>query len=681
MMKLLSAFLALTLLARASASAKVELPAIISDHMVLEKSPTTHLWGTADSGEKISVTLDGQTVKTTADSQGQWLTSLNLEKSGPGPFSLEVKGTNTILVSDVVVGEVWLASGQSNMEMRLVDTMDAKTEIADSTNPLLRQFLVTKNTSDTPVDTVEGKWVSASPETSGGFSAVAYYFGKSLQKTLGVPVGLIHSSWGGTPSEAWTSSAALDSVPDLQAARSRINEEVRTYPERRKVFQETLTAWTKANHREDPSAAPAETFAASDVSTENWTSVSLPGTLDRSEKPSPGTAWVRRKIEISPDQAGKPLPLDLGVIAGYDRVYWNGHLLIESTLESLPGTNWPRRGPGYSVPAEQVKAGTNTLAIRVYSPLEPAKFFNIPRAGAQALPDQWLAKTEQEFSKPATTELKPFFILPSESHLPSYLFNAMIHPLLPATISGVIWYQGESNAGRAWQYRTAFPLLISDWRAQWENADLPFYFCQLANFQPKRSEPGESGWAELREAQSSALKLPHTGQAVLIEIGETADIHPQNKKDAGERLARLALAHDYGKTLPASGPIFATAAVEGSQIRVKFTDIAQGLVAAPVPATQILQTTSGKTAPLVRNSPQSELEGFAICGADQKWVWAEAKIDGDSVLVWSDKVPAPVAVRYGWADNPTCNLVNSEGLPASPFRSDDFPATTLDKKL
>jgi len=374
----------------------------------------------------------------------------------------------------------------------------------------------------------------------------------------------------------------------------------------------------------------AEAFAAPDISTEDWVKVTLPPSSKTAELPPAGALWVRRTIDIDEAEAGKPLPLNLGVISGYDRVYWNGQLLAETTLESSPGVTSPRRGGKYNVPPKQVKAGPNTLAIRIYAPVEPAGFSLVPRAGDTELADQWQAKAEYEFSNPIPSgSLKapsPPPDAPRPSHVPSHLFNAMIHPLLPATISGVIWYQGESNAGRAWQYRTAFPLMITDWRTQWKRDDLPFYFCQLANDMAKKPTHDESAWAELRDAQSRALKLPHTGQAILI-------------------------------------------------------DIAKGLVAAPVPATQVLQSATGKTAPLVRNSPQSELEGFSICGADQKWVWADAKIDGDSVLVWSDKVPAPGAVRYAWADNPTCNLVNSATLPASPFRSDDFPAATLKNKL
>lgn len=261
-----------------------------------------------------------------------------------------------------------------------------------------------------------------------------------------------------------------------------------------------------------------------------------------------------------------------------------------------------------------------------------------------------------------------------------FLFNGMIHPILPYAISGVIWYQGESNAGRAYQYRTAFPLMIADWRKHWNQGDFPFYFCQLANYMAKKPEPGDSAWAELREAQAMTLARANTGQAVLIDIGESGDIHPRNKKDAGERLALIALAKDYNKSIPYSGPVYDSMNIAGGKATIKFKHVDEGLVAKPLPETFVVKSQTNETAPLVRNSPASQLEGFAICGEDKKWVWADAKIDGQTVVVWSDKVPAPVAVRYAWADNPTCNLYNTAGLPASPFRTDDFPPTTKDAK-
>jgi sialate O-acetylesterase len=258
----------------------------------------------------------------------------------------------------------------------------------------------------------------------------------------------------------------------------------------------------------------------------------------------------------------------------------------------------------------------------------------------------------------------------------------MINPLIPYAISGFIWYQGESNLPRAYQYRYAFPLLIKDWRQHWENEKLPFYFCQLANYYPKTTQPAEStfAFAELREAQSMTLKLPHTGHAVLIDLGDSENVHFGHKREAGERLAAVALANTYGKKIPFSGPVYSSMKIEDGKIRVQFDHVDGGLVARPLGATYSVNAVNDAVAPLVRNSPKSELEGFAICGEDHKWVWADAKIDGNSVLVWSDQLPKPVAVRYAWADNPICNLYNAAGLPASTFRTDDFPASTKDKR-
>jgi sialate O-acetylesterase len=480
------------------ASADVKLPAIISDHMVLQKAGKVPIWGKADPGEEVTVTIDGKTVKATAGADGRWMVSLNLENSAPGPFEMTVEGKNKLTLSDVVVGEVWLASGQSNMAFLLEKQTGSAEEIAGSANPALRQFQVTRAEPPQPADEGGGKWTVASPEASGRFSAVGYFFQKQINKELGVPVGVISTGVGGSACEAWISPQSIETDPHLKQAREA-------------SLQARLTA-TKAIFR---------------------------------------------------------------------------------------------------------------------------------------------SRTE-----------------------PSCLFNGMIHPLLSYAISGVIWYQGETNVPRAWQYRSAFPMLIQDWRTQWKQPGLPFYFCQLANFKPKAGTPEESPDAELRESQSLALNLPHTGQAVLIDIGEEGDIHPKNKKDVGDRLARIALADCYGIKIPFSGPVYESMKIEGGRIRLKFGHAEGALVAKPLGATYDVKTLARETAPLIRNSPDSELEGFAICGADHKWVWADAKIDGESVVVWSDQVPHPIAVRYAWASNPTCNLYNGAGLPASPFRTDNEPATT-----
>jgi len=683
--KIRSSFL-IVLVVAASAGclfADVKLPAIISDHMVLEKTAKVPIWGKADPGEEVSVTLDGQTVKTTAGADGKWMISLNLKDSAPGPFEMTVEGKNKLKLVDVLVGEVWVAAGQSNMEWILAATLGATGEIAGSTNPMLRQFKVQKAPSSVPAEDCIGSWVSAGPQTSGGFTAVGYYFGKALQKELNVPVGLINDNYGGTHSEAWTGSEALDTVPHLKAARERLQTALSAYPEQKKAFVESMGAWIRENGREDKPVADPSVYAGMDVSSEGWTPVKIPGSVAAPGLPDAGAVWIRKEVDVSAkgmDCLTLFLPID-----GFDSVYWNGKLLKQTTYRDFPGKGHMRCYGPYTIPGSALNQGKNILAIRLYEPVAPAVFTGSPRADMKLLDGEWLARAEYAFppidaGKTALAPQPPQNP-PEGQNVPSFLFNGMIHPILPYAITGVVWYQGESNAGRAWQYRSAFPLLIEDWRKQWGQGPFPFYFCQLANYMDKKAEPGESAWAELREAQSMSLSVPNTGQAVLIDLGESGFIHPRNKADVGERLAKIALAGTYGKPVPFSGPVYQSMEIADGKALLKFAHTDGGLVAKPLPDSYVVRSDTNTSAPLVRHSPQSGVEGFAICGSDHKWVWADAKIDGDKVIVWSEKVPAPVAVRYAWADNPTCNLYNGAGFPASPFRTDDFPPVTLNGKL
>jgi len=668
-----------TLAISSSLLAAVSLPPIISDHMVLKRGGAVPIWGNADPAEEVVVSMNGQTVKARADGDGQWRVELNLQNSGPGPFELVVEGKNKLVVRDVVVGEVWLASGQSNMEWALRNTSGADAEIAASANPMLRQFLVKKNPTPVPAETAEGQWIVASPETASQFTAVGYYFGKNLAQELKRPVGIINSSWGGTPSEAWTSTGSMDSVPDLKAARQKQWEAIEQFPANLKAYVEAFAAWLVRFGRVDkPFDAPA--YAGPDVSADGWVKVKVPGEIAGEGFPEFGAVWLRTELQL---KGGEPLALNLPV-AGFESVYWNGKLLAQTDPAKFAEQQASGTRGRFTVPAADVLPGRNVLALRIYHPMARAQIPGKPQAGELSLAGDWLAKAEDGFpGDPAALESLPKQVPPPPrvQNAASYLFNGMIHPILSYAINGVIWYQGESNASRAYQYRTAFPLLITDWRKQWGQPDLPFYFCQLANYRDKLKEPAESAWAELREAQQSALALPGTGQAVLIDLGESDDIHPRNKKDVGHRLALIALAKTAGRKNAYSGPVYDSMKIEGDRIVLSFNPAGGKPVAAPLAATFPLRLAADQTAPLVRNSPSSELEGFAICGEDRKWVWADAKIEGDKVVVWSKNVPSPVAVRYAWADNPTCNLVNTDGLPAAPFRTDDFPLTTLDQKL
>lgn len=661
----------------------MKLPAIISDHMVLKKANGVPIWGKAAPGEEVTVTLDGQTAKATTDAEGKWKVLLNLADSGPGPFSMTVQGQNTLTVNDVVVGAVWVAGGQSNMEWPLRRSKDAEAEIAASTNPLLRQFEVAKSPSPLPKDDCQGRWVAASPETSGAFSAVGYYFGKVLQNELQIPVGVIHSSWGGTGSEPWTSESSIDTVADLKTVKDSLHARLKTHPDDQKQWVAGFTEWLKTHRREDTPSQDKTAFTGPDVTRENWESVKIPGFVKAGKVSGLGAVWIRAEFDI--DKPGpNSVGLDLGEIEGFESVYCNGKPVVSLDYRNYPGTGYVRRLGKYNIPPSVLKPGKNVLAIRVYAPAAAAKFSAPITIGGKVPEGGWLAT--EEYSLPALTAAqqtslpKPLVSLPPSQLIASLLFNGMIQPVLPYAISGVIWYQGESNAGRAFQYRTAFPLLIADWRKAWQQGDFPFYFCQLANYHDKTSKPGDSSWAELREAQAMTLSVPVTGQAVLIDLGDAKDVHPVNKRDVGERLARIALAKDYGKNTPYSGPVYQDVKFENGKARIRFTHTDGGLVAKPVPPMYSVVSAENRTAPTVRNSPDSELEGFAICGADRQWVWADAKIDGDSVVVWSEKIPEPVAVRYGWADNPTVNLTNGTGLPAPPFRTDDFPTITMKGK-
>ncbi len=651
--------------------AGVGMPALFSDHMVLQRSPSTPVWGRAGEGEKIRVSLSGVFAETVAGADGKWRLALDLLSCGDGPHEMVVEGSNKVVVRDVVIGEVWLASGQSNMAAMLKNTKDSAREIAGASDPLLREFHVEGSSRDG----VGGKWSVSDPSTAGIFSAVGYYFAKSLRAEIHRPVGIINAARSGTEIEAWMSREALAEDPEIAEGHELLASKKAAYPEKIAAYQRALADWLQTNGRKDPGCAAPGLFASPEASTDGWVPVTLPGRVEGAGLPEFGAVWVRKEIEIPASLADETVKMQLGVMNGFDTVYWNGEMIAETPPEKFPGTDYHHY---YVIPPALIKPGKAVIAIRIFAPSAvPAFLSSSFWVGPIQLSGSWLAKGE--FSLPPATALGSLPEAPGivTGAAGAELFDSIIAPLAPFRLAGCLWYQGESNAERACQYRKALPLLIKDWRKQWPG--LPFLYCQLPGYLPKNPEPSESAWAELREAQSLALSLPGTGQAVLIDAGEAGDIHPRNKTDAGERLAKLALAQVYGKSVVFSGPVFQSMRIQGKTALVHFLHADGGLAAHPLPARYDVRTLTGETAPLVRNSPGSELEGFAICGADRKWVWADAKIDGDSVLVWSDKVPEPVAVRYGWADNPTCNLGNEAGLPAAPFRTDDFPPVTRDK--
>jgi sialate O-acetylesterase len=487
----------------ATSHADVKLANLFSEHMVLQQGVGVPVWGTAEASEAVTVSIAGQMATAAADASGKWVAQVPALKPG-GPHELIAKGKNEVKVADVMIGEVWIASGQSNMEWAVRNGSATEQEKASANYPGIRMFTVAKSVTSKPAKDVTGAWIVCTPESVGSYSAVGYYFAKDLHKSLGVPVGIIHASWGGTPAEAWTQLSALEADPDLKPIADKSKQAMQ-------AFAKQLEEWKQAADKSEAEGAP------------------IP-----------------------------PLPKD-------------------------------------------------------------------PRG------DSWR---------------------------PGGLYNAMIAPLSPYAVKGAIWYQGESNAPRAYQYRKLLPAMIKTWREAWGRAELPFYIVQLANFTPPPVEPGESDWAELREAQALTARMPNNGMAVTIDIGDAGDIHPRNKEDVGKRLSLLALAKLYGKSdIVFAGPEYQSMAVEGDKVRIKFGSAAG------------LMTKDGGVP-----------RGFAVAGEDRKWYWADATIDGESIVARSDTVGKPVAVRYGWAHNPPANIYNKAGLPAAPFRTDDWKGVTVDAR-
>ncbi|HEY3417272.1 MAG TPA: sialate O-acetylesterase, partial [Armatimonadota bacterium] len=633
----------------------MKLPAIFADHMVLQRNLPIKVWGWAKAGEAIAVTMAGQTARATTGTDGCWQAALPPLEAG-GPYEMTVQGASeTVTFSDVLIGEVWVCSGQSNMEWPLSMTQHADVDVPAATDDGMRLFTVTKAAVVEVADDVVGTWEVCSPMSVAQFSAVGYYFGLRLRKELGIPIGLINTSWGGTPAESWTSAESLLAHPELRGMVEKMRSELADFPRADAIYRTALKEWEQGNFPPDAgNSGFPNGWADPATSAADWEEMLLPQSWQCAGLDFNGVLWFRREVEIPAAWAGQPLRLRIGACDKNDYTYFNNQFIGSLTMDDRPDAwSTPRC---YTVPGELVKAGGNLIAVRVFSNMYnggmtgPAVQMSIGPAddSAEPLPlaGPWRYQVEQNYGRRPAVPAPPMPAGPGNAWTPTSLYNGMIAPIVPYGIAGAIWYQGESNADRAVQYRTLFPAMIRDWRMHWEQGDFPFLFVQLANYMGINSAPVESNWAELREAQTMTLALPHTGMATIIDIGDAMDIHPKNKLDVGNRLALWALEDTYGKDVIPSGPLYDGMTVEGNSIRLRFTHVAGGLVAKGGP-----------------------LSGFAIAGADGKFIWADAVIDGDTVVVSSADVPIPAAVRYAWADNPICNLYNAEGLPASPFRT------------
>jgi sialate O-acetylesterase len=651
----------LLLILPGAARADVRVPSIVGDNMVLQQGRRARVWGWAEPGERVTVSFRGDKAGATADARGRWEVFTGPHKAG-GPSELTVAGRNTLTFRNVLVGEVWVCSGQSNMEWSLANAQDGAREAAAADYPFIHLFTVAKKTSAEPLDDVEGRWVVTTPREAAQFSAVGYFFGRELHRRLNLPVGLIHTSWGGTPAEAWTSRGALAADPLLKPILDRYDRQLTDLPRLQREYERARDEWARRYVMEDPgNRGDPRGYAKPEHDTAGWKGMNLPQFWETAGLDVDGVVWFRREVEVPAAWAGKDLTLKLGAIDDFDTTYFNGERV------GSVGTDTPNSWAvlrSYRVPGRLVRAGRNTVAVRVFDRVGGGGFGGgdmtlAPAEAASgngvALDGAWLYKEEATVpSRPIDWSRQPQAPGPANQNSPTVLYNAMLAPLTPYAIRGAIWYQGESNAGRAYQYRALFPAMIRDWRAAWGIGDFPFYFVQLANWKARPQDSTDSEWAELREAQLFTMRAaPNTGMAVAIDIGDPDDIHPRNKLDVGLRLARWALADTYGLKLEKSGPLYASHKVEGDKVRVSFKH-AGGL-----------KTRDG-AAPA----------GFYVAGADRRFVPAEARVEKGEVVVWSRQVPSPAAVRYAWADNPAANLYNADGLPASPFRTDDWPGLT-----
>jgi len=629
--------------------ANISLPKIFGDNMVLQRDKPVRIWGWAASGEKVTVQFNQQKKNTKADKAGKWEILLAPEAAG-GPYQLIVQGKNKLVIQNILVGEVWVCSGQSNMEMPIAGwgkINNYEKEIATADYPMIRQFDVPNTVSTSLKDDVSaGEWKQCSPATAAEFSATAYFFAREVYNYLKVPVGLINTTWGGTQSEAWTSQQGFEQSERFKeiVAIMKSGSIEKLSKERNEAI---LANIKKAQGGLDN--VNTNEWKNSNFDDSQWPLMKLPGVWEERGFPGlDGTAWFRKTITISEADADKAGVIELAKVDDADETYING-VKVGSTQQ------WDelRR---YTIPAGVLKAGKNVIAVRVVDNQGGGGIYGDDITmrltigqSIISLAGDWKFRIESILNKDAGAM--------GPNDFPGILFNSMINPLLPYTIKGAIWYQGETNAGRAYEYRTAFPLMITDWRQHWKQGDFPFFFVQLSTFGSATANSNNgSNWAELREAQAMTLSLPNTGMAVTTDIGDPKDIHPKNKQDVGKRLAYIALHDVYGKQGECMGPVYQSMNKVGDRIDISFSHTGSGW--------------------LVKDK-YGYIKGFEIAGADKKFHFAKALINGNKITVWCDEVAQPVAVRYNWADDASeGNLFNKEMLPAAPFRTDDWEGVT-----
>jgi len=637
--------------------AVLSLSGLFQDHMVIQRDRTNPIWGSDRPRQTVTLNVEGAphaiSASTIADESGRWTLHCPVLPAG-GPYRLRVSGSSERVLEDVLVGDVWIASGQSNMQFPVGGVIDAAKEVHEAQFPAIRIAKVPQRAAMTAATDVQVEWKLATPKDAAEFTAVGYFFAREIHRSQGVPIGVIDASWGGTRVEAWASPEGLRAVwPGVETELAHL---AATAPERPKIqadYHRAVQAWAATAFPQDnENLGEARGWAAMDHDDHTWPNINLPATVQSAGHTDNGIFWFRRTIEVPAASAGRDLVLELGAIDDRDHTYFNGELVGQIGLETPNGHEVLRR---YTVPGRLVRTGRNVIAVRVFDHYGLGGFMGPVRAlqvhssdFAQTLAGPWRWQVERTIPKVPDSVFATCPPPPPEVNVqnqPAALFNGMIAPLIPCGLRGFIWYQGESNVGQHDSYQARFTALIRDWRGRWGQGQLPFYFVQIANFE-------QNGlWPYLREAQTRTLAEPATGMAVTIDIGDPSDIHPRNKQEVGRRLALLARAGTFRETdLVATGPTLAHVETDGAAARVRWQS-AHGL-----------RTRDGADAVL----------GFELAGADGIFHQAAARIAGDSVIVTSAAVPAPSHVRYAWADSPATNLVNSAGLPAAPFRTDAY---------
>lgn len=616
---------------------------IFGDHMVLQQGKPNAIWGWTTPGATVRVTIDRHTAEAVAGADGRWQAQVTPPAAGTA-CEVRIDGPGHVVLHDVLVGDVWLCTGQSNMAIPLAYATGGKEAAAAARHPTIRLFNVQARSGYSPVATPAGEWQVCTPETAGRFSAVAYFFAQKVQAATGLPIGLVEDCLGGTPAECWMSPATLAGIKDFEKPMAEV---ARLRAAHAPEYGNYIMHW----YDDYDGGIQGSGWFDPALDDRAWKTVHLPGAFaELGLADVPAVVWFRREVTL-PD----PLPagdafIKLGVVEKMETTWVNG--------QWVGASSWVENPRNYRIPARVLKPGRNLVTVRVFKLKSKAGFLSPPEDLRIALTGDAGVPLAGEWKARVSVDARPPHPLPLgyENYpiMPSVLYQGMIQPILPLAVTGAIWYQGEANSGRAHQYRTLLPAMIRDWRAGFGQGDFPFYIAGLPAFEPRKDRPGSDNWAELREAQAiTARTVPHTGLAVSVDTGDAGNIHPHEKQPVGERLALLALARHYGQDVKCDSPSYRAMEREGHAVRVHFDHTDGGLV--------------------VKGEKLGE---FSLAGADRQWHWADARIDGNDVVVSSPDVPEPVAVRYAWQSNPLATLCNGAGLPAIPFRSDDWPGVT-----